>query len=109
MDSDQGGLDEDDDQWAALSGRDLLAHRAARVKMMVLTTIRETAPAFADELERKRFPNIRDESEVRTAPRRAEQQGTWQEGGIRAALLQTAYALLAGITVFIVIYRMFFT
>ncbi len=107
VDSEEGMLD-DEEEWAGLTGRDRLAHRAARLKMMVLGTIRETAPAFADELERKRFPNVRDEHAQGSPREEPPKADAWEQGGVKLALIQALYAIMAGVTVFLIIYRMFF-
>ena len=49
VDSDGEMLEDDGDDWTGLTDRDRLAHRAARLKMLVLGSIRETAPSFADD------------------------------------------------------------
>jgi len=101
-------IPDEEDEWATLTPRDRLAHRAARVKMMVLSVIREKAPGFADELERKRFPSLHAARGVHRQPLPVERPGNEETRGIRYTLAQTLYALLAGVTAFLIIYRVFF-
>ncbi len=106
-------LADEQEEWAVWSQRDLLAHRAARLKLLVLDTIREIDGTLADNIERERFFSQRPESpepKIATLPpktraiRRPKPQIAAES---MVALARLAYALLAGATVFLIGYRIF--
>ena len=102
--------DEDEDQWKVLNKHEQLAHRAARLKMLVLDAIRGVNSSFADELERKRFPNMKRFKEssrsLQLRRRFASAGASASKMQIDAKVLRIAYALLAGATLFLVGYRL---
>ncbi len=106
-------LADEQEEWAVWSQRDLLAHRAARLKLLVLDAIREIDGTLADHIERGRFFSQRPnnpEPKIATLPpktraiRRPQPQITTES---MVALARVAYALLAGATVFLIGYRIF--
>lgn len=108
-----GELADDQEEWAAWSEHDLLAHRAARLKLLVLDLIRESDPGLADQIEHGRFPNIRTESRepvvARVPPPRAARSHAPQlSPETSATLLRASYALLAGSILFIIGYRIIY-
>ena len=101
-------LAEQEDQWTAWSQHDLIAHRAARVKLLVLEAIRAVDHAAANQIEQVRFPKVLPprEPSVSMIPRPAVSR-PWFSPATTSALLRASYALLAGATLFIIGYRLF--
>jgi len=99
-----------DAQWTAWSAHDLLAHRTARLKLLVLDAIRGVDQSIAEQIERQRFPK----GQVPREPvvnvllrRRASARRHWFSPATTGALLRASYALLAGAILFIIGYRLF--
>lgn len=98
------------DQWAAWSQHDLIAHRAARMKLLVLNAVRAVDHSIAEQIEQHRFPKElphRDPPKARP-PRRVRPAASrsWFGPATTSALLRACYALLAGATLFLVGYRL---
>ena len=103
-------LADDQEAW---TDHDLLANRAARLKLAVLDTMREVDPTLADHIERERFPirtvgnstpNLEQVPKLIAPPKpRAEVQRSSQSTVI---LIRVLYALLAGITLFVLGWRL---
>ena len=100
--------EEENDQWTAWTGQEILAHRAARLKMMVIDAIRRTDAAAADELERMRFPGAvaPKEAAVRIMPAPVSRGQRPPKQDTKVALLRAFYAALAGATLFVIGYRL---
>jgi len=101
---------EEQEEWGALSPHDLLAHRAARVKLLVLDTIRGTDAGLAERIEHRRFPKGKLPREgrmpgivVQVAPSRR----TLFTPATTVVIVRASYAILAGVTLFIIGYRLF--
>lgn len=103
-------LGDQDDQWTAWSQHDLVAHRAARAKLLALDAIRGVDHSVADQIEQIRFPKGFPPREpvVSMAPRRLRPPVSrpWLGPATRSVLLRASYALLAGATLFIIGYRL---
>jgi hypothetical protein len=106
-------LADDQEAWAAWSDHDLLAHRAARLKLAVLDTMREVDPALADQIERERFPirtvnnptpNLEQIPKHMVPPKHRDESQRSSE--ITVILIKVLYALLAGTTLFVLGWRL---
>ncbi|HDS73999.1 MAG TPA: hypothetical protein ENN56_00510 [Firmicutes bacterium] len=101
------------EEWAVWSQRDLLAHRAARLKLLVLDTIREIDGTLADQIERGRFSSLnsdRQETKTATLPPKTQvirRPSTQLPHEALMPLIRICYALLTGATVFLIGYRIF--
>jgi hypothetical protein len=100
-----------DDQLTAWSQHDLVAHRAARVKLLVIESLRAVDHSVAEQVERARFPNgvLPQEPVVIVSPRRVRRPPARRplfSPGTTGALLRVSYALLAGAILFVLGYRL---
>lgn len=106
-------LADEQEEWSAWSAHDLLAHRAARLKLLLLETIREHDSDLADRIERERFPAGEpkpQEQVVSQLPSRAirQQKSARLSPEVSDTLLRASYALLVGLIAFIIGYRLIF-
>jgi len=99
-----------DDQLAGWSQHDLVAHRAARMKLLVLEALRTVDHSVAERIERERFPKgiLPQEPVVSVAPRRVRPavRRPFLSPATTGLLLRVVYALLAGAILFILGYRL---
>ena len=104
--------EEEQEQWKSMSEQEQLAHRAARVKMLTMDSIRAVNAAFAADLELKRFPNlakVREATGLTPLIRRVKPKAKAPvlSTPLDMTVLRIAYALVAGATLFLVGYRLF--